>query len=85
MEDIKFMQKEHLSILNDLYTHQNGCKEMVELIEDCLEILTELTQLELCFYTDGKIEIDDLREVYESSIDFKRYLNDFIKKYKLTN
>jgi hypothetical protein len=83
MEDIKFMQKEHLTILNDLYNHQNGCKEMVELVEDCLEILTELTQLELCFYTDGKIEIDDLREVYESSIDFKRFLNDFIKKYKL--
>ena len=82
MEDIKFMQREHLALLNDLFAHQNGCKEMVELMEDCLEILTELTQLELCFYVDGKIDIDSLRDVYESSIDFKRFLNEFLKKYK---
>lgn len=84
MEDIKFMQTNHLKILNDLFKLKGYGKEVVELIEDCLEILTELTQLEICLYTDGKIDIDSFRDVYESSIDFKRFYIIFIEKYNLS-
>ena len=84
MEDLRRMQSTHLETLVDLMKHNNGSFEMLHLVEDCLGILTELNQIEIDSFQDcRKIDLDSLKSVYEDSIDFKRYLQEYILKHNL--
>lgn len=84
MDDLRQMQSTHLETLVDLMKHNNGTFEMLHLIEDCLSILSELNQIEIDSFQDKRnLDLDSLRSVYEDSIDFKRYLKEYISKYNL--
>lgn len=83
MEDLGYYQKKYGKILANLYECNIVNIDSLQLIEDCLEILTELNQLRIEFVQAGEFDFESFEEVLRSMNDFEEYLNRFSKEYNV--
>ena len=83
MEDLGYYQKKYNKILTNLYDCNIINIDSLQLIEDCLEILTEINQLRIEFVQGGEFDFESFEEVIRTMNDFEEYLIRFGKEYNI--